>query len=149
MKLGLCLCLFKHIAYSGSWKHFVFVFVCVCVSLPLYLSFCKYSSRSLLSPDDKLSVNIWSKTWYDGDKWRCDHGDNQPESENNVSQQIDKGLLDCWLLQFTSSLYKVDIVTIYNWTVDISPLCTSVYQQYLREWCAPRPLVRSRKLGGT
>ena len=48
----------------GSWKHFV----CVCVSLSLYLS----SSRSLSSPDDKLSENIWfvwSKTSYDGDKW--------------------------------------------------------------------------------
>ena len=88
-----------NIAYIGSWKHFVFVFVCVCVSLSLYLSFCKSSSRSLSSPDDKLSEIIWfvwSKTSFDGDKWRCEHGDNQPESENNVSQQIDKGLLDCW-----------------------------------------------------
>ena len=57
-----------NIAYIGSWKHFVFVFVCVCVSL----SFCKYSSRSLSSPDDKLSENIWfvwSKTSNSGDKW--------------------------------------------------------------------------------
>ena len=69
---------FKNIAYIDSWKHFVFVFVCVCVSLSLYLSFCKYSSQSLSSPDDKLSENIWfvwSKTSYDGDKWRCHHGD--------------------------------------------------------------------------
>ena len=30
------------------------------------------------SPDDKLSENIWFvwfKTSYDGDKWRCYHGD--------------------------------------------------------------------------
>ena len=50
--------------------------VTVCVSL----SFCKYSSRSLSSPDDKLSENIWfvwSKTSYDGDKWRCHHGDDE------------------------------------------------------------------------
>ena len=37
----------------------VFVFVFVCVSLYLYLSFCKCASRSLSSPDDKLSENIW------------------------------------------------------------------------------------------
>ena len=49
--------LMKNIAYIGSWKHFVFVFVCVWVSL--YLSFCKSPSRSLSSPDDKLSENIW------------------------------------------------------------------------------------------
>ena len=40
---------------------------------------------------------VWSKTSFDGDKWRCHHGDkqpnNQPESENRASQQIDKGLL--------------------------------------------------------
>ena len=49
----------KNIAYIGSWKHFVFVFVCVWVSLSLYLSSCKSSSRSMSSPDDKLSENIW------------------------------------------------------------------------------------------
>ena len=59
----------KNIAYIGSWKHFVFVFVCVWVSLSLYLSFCKSSSRSMSSPDDKLSENIWfawSRTSYGG-----------------------------------------------------------------------------------
>ena len=50
-------------AYIGSWKHFVFVFVCVCVSLSLSLSFCKYLSRSLSSPDDKLSENIYFKIY--------------------------------------------------------------------------------------
>ena len=58
---------FKNIAYIGPWKHFVFV--CVCVSL--YLSFCKSSSRSLSSPDDKLLENIWfvwSRTSHRGDK---------------------------------------------------------------------------------
>ena len=88
--------LFQNIAYIGSWKHFVFVFVfvCVCVSL----SFCKYSSRSLSSPDDKLSEDIWfvwSKTSYDGYKWRCYHGDDERRtiSENRASQQIYHGLL--------------------------------------------------------
>ena len=64
----------------GSRKHFLFVFVCVCVSLSLFLSFCKSSSLSMPSPDDKLSENIWfvwSKTSYDGDKWRCHHGDDK------------------------------------------------------------------------
>ena len=61
----------------------VFVFVCVCVSL----SFFKYPSRSLSSPDDRLSENIWFvwfRTSYSGDKWlkvgggmRCYHGDRQ------------------------------------------------------------------------
>ena len=83
--------LLKNIAYIGSWKHFVFVFVCVCVSL----SFCKYSSRSLSSPDDKLSENIWfvwSKTSYGGDKWRCHHGDGRTDgqpSEYSVTQSVD------------------------------------------------------------
>ena len=50
-----------NIAYIGSWKHFVFVFVCV--SLSLYLSFCKYSSRSLslslsLSSQEDRQYNI-------------------------------------------------------------------------------------------
>ena len=44
--------------YSIHW-HFLFVFVCICVPLSLYLSFCKSSSRSLSSTDDKLSENIW------------------------------------------------------------------------------------------
>ena len=60
-------------AYIGSWKHFVSVFVCV--SLSLYLSFCKYSSWPLSSPDDKLSENMVCRTSYSGDKWRCYHGD--------------------------------------------------------------------------
>ena len=50
-----------NIAYIGSWKHFVFVFVRVCVSLSLYLSFCKYLSPSMSSPDDKLSENNLQK----------------------------------------------------------------------------------------
>ena len=73
----------KNIVYIGSWKHFIFVFVCVWMSLSLYLSFCKSSSRSLSSPD-KLSENIWfvwSKTSYDGDKWRRHHGDKQPNGK--------------------------------------------------------------------
>ena len=61
-------------------------------------SFCKYLSRSLSSPDDKLSENIWfvwSKTSYDGYKWRCYHGDDERRtiSENRASQQIYQGLL--------------------------------------------------------
>ena len=75
---------FEKIAYIGSWKNFVFVFVCVCVSLSLYLSFCKYLSWSLSSPDDKLSENIWFvwfKTSYDGDKWRCHHGDKRTNEQ--------------------------------------------------------------------
>ena len=61
-------------------------------------SFCKYLSRSLSSPDDKLSENIWFvwfKTSHDGDKWRCYHGDDErtTKSENRASQQIDQGLL--------------------------------------------------------
>ena len=66
--------LYKNIAYIGSSKHFVFVIVCVCASLSLYLYFCKSLSRSMSSPDDKLSENIWfvwSRTSYGGDKWRC------------------------------------------------------------------------------
>ena len=46
-----------NIAYIGSWKHFVSIFVCVCVSLSL--PYHKSLSRSLLSPDDKVSENIW------------------------------------------------------------------------------------------
>ena len=47
--------------------------------------------------DDKLSENIWfvwPKTSYDGDKWRCYHGDKQQrttKSENRASQPF-----DCW-----------------------------------------------------
>ena len=69
------------------------------MSLPLYLSFCKYSSRSLLSPDDKLSVNIWSKTWYDGDKWRCDHGDKQTTGKVKI-KLVSKSTKDCWTADF-------------------------------------------------
>ena len=78
----------------------------VSLSLSLYLSFCKYSSRSLSSPDDKLSENIWfvwSRTSYSREKWlkvgrrrRCHHGDrqtNKQPSENRASQLIDTGLL--------------------------------------------------------
>ena len=60
-------------------------------------------SRSLSSPDDRLSENIWfvwSRTSYSGDKWlkvgrrrRCHHGDNRTESENRACQLIDTGLL--------------------------------------------------------
>ena len=39
------------------FTHFLFIFVCVCVSLSL--PYHKSSSRSLLSPDDKVSENIW------------------------------------------------------------------------------------------
>ena len=46
-------------AKKKIFTHFLFIFVCVCVSLSLYLSFCKSLSRSLLSPDDKVSENIW------------------------------------------------------------------------------------------
>ena len=63
----------KNIAYIGSWNHFAFVFVSVCVSLSLYLS-------CVSGPDDKPSENIlfvWSKTSYDGDKWRRHHSDKQ------------------------------------------------------------------------
>ena len=51
--------------------------------------------------DDKLSENIWfvwPKTSYDGDKWRCYHGDKQTTnnertiSENRASQPFDQGL---------------------------------------------------------
>ena len=78
---------------------------------------------------------------------------NQPESENRASQQIDKGLLDCWLLQFTSSLYKVDIVTIYNWTyLHFAPVCISsiwgsgarpVHWWEAENWAAPNRLHNS------
>ena len=59
------------------------------------------------SPDDKLSENIWfvwSKTSYDGYKWRCYHGDDERRtiSENRASQQIYQGLLT-----FAISLSKV------------------------------------------
>ena len=65
------------------------------MSLSLYLYFCKYSSWSLSSPDDKLSENIrfvWSKTSYDGDKWRCHHGDDDEQtiSGNSASQKLTK-----------------------------------------------------------
>ena len=73
----LKLLLLINIAYIGSWNHFAFVFVCVCVSLSLYLS-------CVSGPDDKPSENIffvWSKTSYDGDKWRRHHGDKQPNGK--------------------------------------------------------------------
>ena len=76
----------KNIAFIGSWKHFVFVFVCVWVSLSLYLSSCKSSSRSMSSPDDKLSENIWfvwSRTSYGGDKWRC-HAWSRTDTHVNI-----------------------------------------------------------------
>ena len=68
------------------FTHFLFIFVCVCVSLSLYLSFCKSSSQSMSSPDDKLSENIWfawSRTSYGGDKWRCHHRDELHQTTNN------------------------------------------------------------------
>ena len=90
------------IAYIGSWKHFVFVFVCVCVSLSLYLSFCKSLFRSLSSPDDKLSENIWfvwSRTSYGGDKWRCYNGDNEQTSSVNGHCETEfSNFAQFWLL---------------------------------------------------
>ena len=74
-----------NIAYIRSWKHFVSVFFCVCVSLSLYMFFCKSSSRSLSSPDNKLSENIWfvwSTTSYGGDKWRCHRADGWTTESN-------------------------------------------------------------------
>ena len=76
--------------------HWVLEALCICLcQLCVSLSFCKYLSRSLSSPDDKLSENIcfvWPKTSYDGDKWRCYHGDKQTtKSENRASQPF-----DCW-----------------------------------------------------
>ena len=65
------------------------------MSLSLYLYFCKSSSQSLSSPDDKLSENIWfvwSRTSYSGDKWRCHHADgrtNKQTSENRATQSLD------------------------------------------------------------
>ena len=83
--------------------------------------------------------------------WR--QTNNQPESENRASQQIDNGLLDCWLSQFTSSLYKVDIVTIYNWTyLHFAPVCISsiwgsgarpVHWWEAENWAAPNRLHNS------
>ena len=102
--------LLKKIKYIGSWKHFVFVFVCV--SLSLYLSFCKYSSRTLSSPDDKLSGNIWFvwfKTSYDVDKWRCHHDGrtkgqtNEQTREYSATQLIDTG---SWVSQFYWNIGK-------------------------------------------
>ena len=70
--------------------------ICLCVCVSLSLSFCKYSSRSLSSPDDKLSENIWfvwSRTSYSGDEWlkvgrrgRCYHGDEQQVKIELLSQ---------------------------------------------------------------
>ena len=58
---------------------------------------CKVENMMLTCCQDHiLTENIWflwSKTSYEGDKWRCDHGDKQPESENRANQQIDNGLL--------------------------------------------------------
>ena len=44
------------------------------------------------SPNDKFSENIWfvwSKTSYDGDKWRCHHGDKQTTNKREY-RAIDK-----------------------------------------------------------
>ena len=73
--------LMKNIAYIESWRHIVFVFVCVLVSFSLYLL-----SRSMSSPDDKLSENIWfvwSRTSYGGDKWRC-HAWSRTDTHVNI-----------------------------------------------------------------
>ena len=86
--------------YSDVIMHKI---VSLSLSLSLYLSFCKYSSRSLSSPDDKLSENIWfvwSKTSFDGDKWRCHQGDRKP-SENRVKTElVSKSTKDCWTADF-------------------------------------------------
>ena len=76
------------------------------MSLSLYLSFCKSSSQSMSSPDDKLSENIWlawSRTSYGGDKWRCHHGDEQQRTrrEYRATQLIDTW---SWVSQIFQSL---------------------------------------------
>ena len=78
----------------------------VSLSLSLYLSFCKYLSRSLSSPDDKLSENIWfvwSKTSFDGDKWRCHHGDKQTNNRKVKIGLVSKSTKDCWTADFRNS----------------------------------------------
>ena len=61
--------------------------VSVSVPLSLHVSFCKSSSRSLSSPDDKLSENIWfvwSRTSYSGYKlWE---GEGQPTKQVKIEQ---------------------------------------------------------------
>ena len=66
------------------------------MSLSLYLSFCKSSSQSLSSPDDKLSKNIWcvwSRTSYGVDKWRCHHADGRTieQTSESATQSVDTG----------------------------------------------------------
>ena len=58
------------------------------MSLYFYLSFRKSSSWSLLSPDDKLSENIWliwSRTSYTGNKCRFGW-----EEEEDVTMEKDE-----------------------------------------------------------
>ena len=64
------------------------------MSLSLYLSFCKSSSQSLSSPDDKLSKNIWcvwSRTSYGVDKWICHHADGRTieQTSESATQSVD------------------------------------------------------------
>merc|ERR1712053_59823 len=50
------------------------------------------STMSVSSPDDKLSENIWFvwfKTSYDGDKWRCHHGDERTNERTNNKVKIE------------------------------------------------------------
>ena len=107
--------LLKNIAYIGSWKHFVFFFVCVCVSLSLY--FCRSSSWSLSSPDDKLSENIWfvwSRTSYGGDKWRCHHADRRTNEQVKIELLSQWTVWD-WVSQFINSSLKEQKKEQFSW----------------------------------
>ena len=82
------------------------MYVCLCLCICL---FCKYSSRSLSSPDDKLSENIWfvwSKTSFDGDKWRCHYGDKQTNNRKVKIGLVSKSTKDCCTVDFRNSQIK-------------------------------------------
>ena len=85
---------------------------------------------SVPSPDDKLSENIWfvwSKTSYDGDKWRCYHGDKRTTiSENRASQQIDQGLL-------TFAILNEEILTVDLFQKQDADMTSSLFTQRQKE----------------
>ena len=47
---------------------------------------------------DELSENIWfawSKTSYDGDKWKCHHGDKRQTNNKVKTELVNKSTKDC------------------------------------------------------
>ena len=85
--------------YSINWVFEAIRIFCVCVSL----SFCKSSSWSLSSPDDKLSANIWwSLTSYSGDKCKCYHAEQTNEQQDSATQFMDT---ECWVSQMVHNSF--------------------------------------------